>query len=529
MSFFLILEKKHLSLHRVIFLLFFIPWFSFGQNSYEITWGEENLKRSNLVDLLPDSSLNFYTFQYSNSAILPYPKVARYVDGREVVTKKIDQRLDENTVNLEDILTFNGRLIGFFSDKRGSLNSLFLQEFDTEIDPIGPVLELSNYVSSKSWSKGVFHISVSENQQFLCVEYEIPGKKEQFDHFGYSIFNVKLNLIRKGEYDIPTDAKNTVIETRHLTNEGEYLIGVSLFSNQNNGVWKDYSSVLKTMIYQVASDSLITYDLMFDDRRVYNFAITSKDEIAVITGTYGEQFTSGARGVFFQRISLNSRKVLNQKIMEFPSFVLTEESEQNKILEASNRDYYMPLGADLVNYAFRNVSMDNDGSFTVVAEQFYIFQQSNSDPRGMMQFVNHYYYDDCIIYKIDSTGAFSWFVKLPKEQHSTNDYGYYSSVKTVRTENQLILFFNDHIKNYTDFGEFIALNRSFNFPVRKNQYALVSASVDLKTGTVDRRMNSSYDETQGFVSLKMSKYNPLKNQFLLISSGKRERFGIMQF
>lgn len=503
---------------------------SWGQYPVDITWGPDNLRRANLIDILPDNGLNFYTFQYTSSAILPSPKVGRFIEGKESVTKKIDQHLGQNTVVLEDIIQFNSTLLGFFSDKKGGTNTLFLQAYDTEIDPIGEAIELSSYSMPKGWNnKGEFHLTVSENNQYFCVEYIIPGKKEELDHFGYSIFNTAFAKIGSGEFDIPSDPKNTSIEVRHLTGKGDYLLGVSVFSTAHNGVWRDYSSVQKTMMYQVSKDSLIDYKLMIDDRRIYNFTIATKDSLAIVTGTYGETFTNGARGVFFQRIDINSHRVLSEKIMDFPPEILSDENQQNQYVRAQKRDYVVPVETDLMNYAFRNVSLGADGSFTVVAEQFYIFQQNTSDARGMIQFVNHYYYNDCLVYTIDSTGNYKWLIKIPKEQHSVNDYGYYSSVKVVPGTTDLQLFFNDSRKNYDENGMFIAFNNSFNFPVRKKQYALGKVSINLATGSQTRQMQADYTESQGFISLKISKYTPLKRQLLLISSGRKERFGLIQF
>jgi hypothetical protein len=165
----------------------------------------------------------------------------------------------------------------------------------------------------------------------------------------------------------------------------------------------------------------------------------------------------------------------------------------------------------------------------VVAEQFYIYQTSSSDGRGLTQTVNHYYYNDLLIYKIDSIGAISWLERVPKTQHSVNDYGYYSSMFSVDVNGRIHCYFNDHSLNYDESGRYYHNVREISFPMRLKNYVLAEVILDPVTGEMVRSVRERHEETNGFVVLKLSAWHKSKRQLLFYANGARERFGLLQF
>jgi hypothetical protein len=88
-------------------------------------------------------------------------------------------------VTLQDVFVFSNRLFCLFSDLLGSTVSLYIQEYDTEADQLGPALEFASYPIPKGWVRDVFiSMSKSPKENFLVVDYLIPAKKAEFDQFG---------------------------------------------------------------------------------------------------------------------------------------------------------------------------------------------------------------------------------------------------------------------------------------------------------------------------------------------------------
>ena len=512
-----------------LFFFLFVVNGSLKAQVAELEWGIDNKRKATLLDLYPDKGFNFYTYRITGNGLLQANRVSRYMYGEEVLNKKIENKVENLTVTLESLLTFNGTLLGFFSDKRDGEHQLYMVKYDTEIDPYDQPILMAEFPTPKlGSSKGYFMVQKSKNDNFLCVEYVIPAKKDNFDRYGFHIIDTNYKTVKQGEYEVPFSSRYSTVNVRHVTNDGEFVLGVTVYNSSNRGLFRDYSAIEKAVILHVQKDTLMQYEMFLDQRRVFDFEITSRDSLIVVTGTYGEQFAPGAQGVFYQRININQRKVEATKVQPFPQWFL--DDLKSKTIRYDRMRSGNPRGVlDIVNYAFRDVHQLEDGSLVIVAEQYYVYQQTTNDSRGMIQTVNHYYYDDALIYQISPQGDFNWISSIPKEQHSTNDYGYYSSLKSIISNGKCLVFFNDHRKNYDDYGVFKRFNYSVTFPVRKKTYALALSEITLSNGDQKRTVFNDYSQTGGTVSLKMCANNPKYNELLFFSSGKKERFGLLKY
>ncbi|HLP55564.1 MAG TPA: hypothetical protein VK151_11070 [Fluviicola sp.] len=498
---------------------------------YVIDWVQDSRRSiSQIVDIFPQNGTNFFTYQLSNSQLLQAPKVTRYENGQPIITKRIEQHIENNMVILEELVVFNGSLLGFLSDKKDGVNSLYMVKYDTEIDPLGDPEVITSYPKNKGLAnRGFFNVLTSRNKKYLCVEYVIPGKRDHFDRYGYKVMDSAFRVVTEGEYEIPYNARNASVDVRYLTDNGDYILGISVYSNTNIGVWKDYNALEKTVVVHVKGDEFSEYELSIEDKRVFDIGVNALDSILVVTGTYGEEMSSGSQGVFMMRINLAEKKIRQQYFELFPRDFMTQDMTPNEIDRLERREDRGRLGPQLYNYMIRSIYPLDDGSTIVVAEQFYLYQQTTTDARGISQSVSHYYYNDVISYKIDAGGKFNWMVRIPKEQHSVNDYGYYSSIKSFVDKGKLVVFFNDNIANYDEFGVYEGFNRSISFPVRKKSYTLSKCEVDIASGEVNRISFNDYNATQGYVIPRLSTIDYPNRQVLFYAQGRLDRFGILQY
>lgn len=500
--------------------------FFWGQVPPQIDWGPGNISRPNTLAILPKDNGVFFTFHYGNASLMPSAKVSRFENGKEILTKRIEPRIDQKMVTLEDVFLFSNRLFGLFSDKVGPSVTLYMQEYDDDVDPFGSPVVVASYVVPKGWSRTVLVTTkVSPKSNFLVVDYLIPAKKETYDRFGYNILNEKMVSVREGEYEIPYDSKLSAVEARHLTNKGDYFLGVSVFSKAYFSFWKDFGSVDKSvLIHMSAKDSLRMYELDLEQRKVYNFAITSNDTSVVLTGTWGDENSKGAKGIFYSGFSIRSNHMELPKFMEFPKEILDQENPLTDDIYS-----YQNINGELLNYAFRNIILQPDGSINVLAEQYYIYEVNTTDSRGMGQVTNYYNYNDCIVYSISRSGELNWFRKIPKKQESVNDFGQYSSLISYVTKGNLVMFFNDHIQNYNPIGAYLGTRIPFSNSLRYKEYCLARATVNLESGETQRQLFSSFDAIEAFVCLKLSTVNYKTHQVIFAASSKRDKYGLLVF
>ncbi|TSJ45834.1 hypothetical protein [Fluviicola chungangensis] len=513
---------------RFLQLIFFLLLSNFfwGQVPPQIDWGPENLARPNTIAILPKDNGIFFTFHYGNGSLMPSAKISRFENGKEIFSKRIEPRIDQKMVTLEDMFLFSNRLFGLFSDKIGPSVTLYMQEYDDDVDPFGPPLVVASYVIPKGWSRNVLVTTkVSPENNFLVVDYLIPAKKEPFDRFGYNILNKQMVSVREGEYEIPYESNLSAVEARHLTDKGDYFLGVSVFSKAYYSVWKDFGQVDKSvLIHMSPGDSLKMYELDLEQRKVYNFVITSNDSNAIVTGTWGGEDSRGAKGVFYSSFSLDSNRLELPKFLEFPAEILDQENPQTDDIYS-----YQNINGELLNYAFRNVILLPDGSINVLAEQYYIYEVNTTDSRGMNQVTNYYNYNDCIVYSLSHAGELNWFRKIPKKQESVNDFGQFSSLISYVSKGNLVIFFNDHIQNYDQIGEYLGTRIPFSNTLRYKEYCLAKARVNLESGETQRVMFSPYDAIEAFVCLKLSCVNYSTHQVIFAASNKRDKYGFLTF
>ncbi len=525
LRFFLYYRKKALRFLQLIFFLLLSHCF-WGQVPPQIDWGPDNLGRPNTIAILPKDNGVFFTFHYGNASLMPSAKISRFENGKEILSKRIEPRIDQKMVTLEDMFLFSNRLFGLFSDKIGASVTLYLQEYDDDVDPFGSPLVVASYVIPKGWSRNVLVTTkVSPQNNFLVVDYLIPAKKETYDRFGYNILNEQMVSVREGEYEIPYDSKLSAVEARHLTDKGDYFLGVSVFSKAYYSIWKDFGQVDKSvLIHMSPGDSLKMYELDLEQRKVYNFVINSNDSAAILTGTWGDEDSKGAKGVFYSSFSFRLNKMDLPKFLEFPKEILEQENPHSDDIYS-----YQNVNGELLNYAFRNVILLPDGSINVLAEQYYIYEVNTTDSRGMNQVTNYYNYNDCIVYSISKAGELNWFRKIPKKQESVNDFGQYSSLISYTSKGNLVLFFNDHILNYDELGGYLGSRIPFSNSIRYREYCLAMATVNLENGETTRNLFSSYDAIDAFVCLKLSCVNYKTRQVIFAASNKRDKYGFLTF
>lgn len=173
-----------------------------------------------------------------------------------------------------------------------------------------------------------------------------------------------------------------------------------------------------------------------------------------------------------------------------------------------------------------------DGSLIVVAEQVYVVYQHFSDGRGMTQTLKHFNFNDVLVYRLNvKDGAIEWLTKVTKEQRSTNDFGYFSSLNVVVTEHAVDLYFIDDVSYYSDFGEYIAekSQRSVFLPIAKKHACLAQTNIVFNSGKQLRTISCYALESDGIIVPKLSVIDKKEKILLLLSEGRDETIGVKNY
>lgn len=517
---------------NVIFILLFFQTVCFTQSN-NIQWGPLEKQYGNLQAILPGDGANFFTLTNSGGRFINSYYISEYEQSMKFQSSKVKIVAEQGIANLEKVLTVNKRPLVFLSDKINGQLCIYYKELTEDLKDIGLVTEITCYknIQNKYLSRPNFDVFQSTNGRFTLISWEIPGKKESRDVYGFSILDSNLTVFNSGVYEIPFDGNMATIQEHHISNSGDYFMSVIEHLKPNDRLFsRNFNNYKATHIYQINKDSLDEFSIDLEGNRLNSISMKSTDSVFTLTGLYASRLSNrGISGVFYTRIDFKSKSIINKGFIPF------SDSRINRNWSVGRERYIKRTrGAnqpELYNYNLRNMELLSDGSIVGSMEQYYVYSRTNYDTRsGSSNTINYYYYDDIVAFKIGKENKFDWLTIIPKSQSSINDGGPYSSYANYVDGNNLCLIFNDNIKNYNEFGEFQTDRgiRSFSLSPRRNAVAMVK--IDLKTGDANRSTLFKQKEIRSIAVPKLFYVNREAKEMILYAITRwKGRFGLIQY
>lgn len=503
-----------------------------ARSQYNVQWGELTRMRGSTSGILPVAGSDFYTLRWSGG-LLGSMFIARHQGFELVCSGKVQTVIGRSLVTFEGVATIKGQVIVFLSDKMEGKNILYMQKYGENCKPEGEAIELTSYTMPKNWKRrGVFNVINSQNSEFLCVEYDIPGSREENQRFGYKVLSDSLEIVTEGEYESPYDPTASEVSNRYLSNTGDYFIACKIFDVNEKGKVKDYTTLQKAVLIQITPDGLEEFELDLDGKRIFDMSFSSdNNRIMTFTGLYGdaERGNSGIKGIFYFRLDFNKKEIIDDGFEKFGKDFITAGWSEKERERADKREAKGKPAPQLFNYDIRETVTLADGSVIGMLEQYYVHQISSNDPRSSINTITYYYYyNDLIVYKIQPNGTFDWVKSIPKNQVSANDGGYYSSVARFVKGDKMVILFNDNLKNYDESGR-------WNFSVypasyRKRTNTVAKVEINLIDGSIERSTFFDRSETNALAVPKLFETDYRNHQMLmLLIFGKKEKYGLLDF
>ena len=507
-------------------IFFFFYGFAFLSQSNKLEWGSLAKPSSELYKVMALEGNDFVTLrgpanQFASSYRLEYRS------NLEVLTKgNISIKLENGIANFENALTIGNRIYVLLNDVYEKTNSIYIQEYTADLKPIDIPRALVTIEFDSRRNKGSFFIEQSKDKNYFVLLWEIPGQKEERDRYGFKIFDKNLVELNSGDYKLPFEGANTTIDQHILSNSGDYFISVTeYFPIEKKGIFRKEQHFKAVHLLQVHEEGLEDFVINMEEKRVEALQLETNDAgLFTAVGVYGDKGTNGAKGLFHLFVDFKKKQITHQGFEDFSEEFITKNWNE-KQLEKANRDKMNGKGNPLLhNFVMRDVFLTAEGNLVGSIEQYYTQVVSYTDSRGYSRSTTYYYYNDIICFKIKKDGGFEWINRIPKNQASVNDGGFYSSYFSFLEKDQLKIIFNDHLGNYDREGEAEdVINYSFSTG-KKNAVGMLS--VDLETGNYDRRALFKGKDEEAIIIPRFFKWNTQKDQILFYARfGRKERFG----
>lgn len=516
-----------------LFFLFFLNAPIYAQD-FSIEWGELERSSGQIIYLIPNKKNEFYALRWSGGTILGNYQVSKHVGLEVVAKKKIKLVADNSIANFEGARVVNGQFVVFLSDKKDNQNHLFIQSFDENLEPNEEPKRIASFDLDKSRKNGFFDIIQSNDKKLLGVVWEIPGKKEEHDIYGFKVYDNKLEIVNEGEYPLPFHPKLSKIHSHYISNNGDYFLALTEYEEKEAArSFKSEFDYKALHIFHINDDGLDDFILDLDEKRVEAMTLSSNaDNFLTVTGIYGEKGQQGVLGIFHQRINIENGEITIEGFQEFDETFITQDwSDRDRRKAAKKEERGKGQVPQLYNYKMKEITVLEDGSIIGTMEQFYVHVQSDTDYRlGTSTQTYYYYYNDIIAYKVDKDGSFSWVKKIKKNQASINDNGAYSSFSSFVANNQIYFIFNDNLSNYRIDGTYIDEGFDYTATYSKKRNTVAITSVDITSGDIKRRTFFDRAEIGSLAVPRLFSVNYDTNEMILYTIwGRKEKIGIVKF
>jgi hypothetical protein len=517
-----------------IFLVGFVGFSSllFGQK-YAIQWGEMQKSSGKVISILSRSGSDFSTLRWSGGALLGSYRLINHDNFIAVANEKLKLLAEGSMANLEDVKMIGEKLVVFMSDRKDGENHFFMQEFGMDMLPKGPAVELAKYTLEKGRSRGAFNIITSRDNNFFGVIWEVPGKKEISDRYGFKIFDSELLEVSEGDYKLPYEGQNSSIIQHYLSNTGDYFISLIEYTDsKDKKVYRSYLNYKALHILHITPDDLEDFTVDLKGKRIEALSMNSdNNRIFTITGIYGEENQAGVSGLIYLRADFDKQEIIDEGIEKFGKDFITQGWSDKQKQRAEKKEQRGKGEPQLYNYVMRQTEVLEDGSIVGSLEQYYVVITQYTDPKtGAVRTTYTYHYNDIIAFKVGVDGGFDWLKKINKSQISTNDGGALSSYARFVDNGNLCFIFNDHVKNYDEKGDYLNDEEGYypaNFGKKKNVVALVK--IDIESGDIKRSTFFDRKEITAVAVPKLFHLDYNTKELLLYSVyGSKERFGLLK-
>ncbi len=424
----------------------------------KISWGEELREPANtfIAKTVSAGPWGFNILRLRQGNMLKGDQVflERYDDRlRLKKSQQIDLRYKNKKRMFEDVVKIGGQLYLFtsFHNQVKKKNYLFYQKLSDRLVPSRNLTKVGE-IDTQTRYGGDFDLVLSRDSSKVLIYNQLPYQKNEPERFTVRVFDDQLEELWTKEITLPYNDDVFEIEEYRVDKEGNvYLLGV-IYQERNRikrrgqptygyTVLAYLNDGRETQEYRIELGEKFITDLTF---RVAN------DGNLVCSGFYSERGTLSIKGTYFLRMNAKSKEIYNVNFkafdIDFLTFNMTNKQRQRAERKQQSGNDRAP---ELNRFSLDELIMRTDGGAVLVAEQYYVHEQSFYSYWDRGTRVNYFYhYNDILVINIKPTGEIEWASRIPKRQETVNDGGYYSSYAMATVKDRFYFIFNDHPRNF---------------------------------------------------------------------------------
>lgn len=487
---------------------------SFAQSKskdVKIKWAEQSKSKSRFADINRFFRIGEDYFAYKSerkgffSPLVPfiekYNGDLKYVSNTTLPKKNFpDGRVFESILDSDNkIFVFSSLL-----DNKANTKTIYFQTINPKTNKINNDLtKLTTIEVDKKAKRINYDVYRSEDEKKLVVvvHYPIFTFKETQEKFGVFVYNSDMKKLWEiEEYTMKYTDKEYTLEKFIVSNEGDiYTMGSRYVKNKEaRSSGRSAHDAFELTTFTEKGKTIRSFPIKFKNYYINDFDILVNDNgMLAGAGFYSNDNKGSGEGAFIFTIDPENGELKEFKNKEF-SLEFLKEGQRLKTQKKIDRKTKKGKDQELPNLDVREIVFCKDGSYRLIGEQYLYYVTTYVDANGNVRSVSHYVYGDIIVVNIDANKEITWFSKIPKYQHSTNDGGFYSSYALGEVKGKLVFLFNDHIDNLIAFKEKKGYR---NYSLKKKKGIVVAATIT-KTGESNRELVYTLEEDQAYLRPK---------------------------
>lgn len=534
-------------------------FFLIGQaltNDANIQWSAEYSEPNNsfLSKVIHADQNGFYALRVQglgSKKTKPSIFVESYDKGQMKLKKSVelDLKFKNKRRDFENVIMAGGQMyfLTSFNNQAKKKNYLFAQKVNLKtLKPSQKLIKLGEVATKNLYQEGGFRHHLSKDTSKVLIYSMLPKKKRQPERFSLQVFDNQLNTLWSKEVRLPFNDEKFAVEEYKVDNDGNvYMLGV-IYQDKvrvRRGGKANYQYVI--LAYRNGGESVEEYKINLSKKFITDLTFrVAKNGDLIFSGFYSDKGTFSVKGTYFFRLDPVTKEIYNKNLKAFDFDFLTEYLSDNQYNKAKKKAQKGGT-PELYRYALDDLILRSDGGAVLVAEQYYVQRRYNNDyygnspygfgygfgnrysrfndPYNRFNEEYEYYYNDIIVVNIQPNGEIEWTARIPKQQITRNDGGYYSSYAMSIVKDKFYFVFNDNFKNYEPNKK---PNKWYTYTGRNSVITLAEINKDGEVA-----VHPLFAETEASITTRPKVCKQIGRQEMLVygERGRKFRFGNLVF
>ncbi len=424
---------------RSLYIVFSALFFTTATFAQDAEWSnaEKFRNRTAFTRVLGQNSSGIYTLRSKSRFVNRKVYVQMFRENMGQMYNKLLPGLKR--AQLEDAFVYEHGLEVFkskYSRKTRTIN-LIHQSYSIEAEPKGKEKVVMTSPQRDYSDEGDYILDLSnDKKKLLCFHTEIASNK-----------NIIIEILILNAPDM------TEIGRKRVELPFKYKRFHRLdFKVANNGnayfIFRAEDDTKKKREFERFGYYLFAYDL--NSNKLSNFYLNNKDTYlsrpslsidrlgnkVIVAGFYSLKNAGYSKGLLDFAIDATSHTKLYHSFIPYP---------QNFVADVIGK-YAAERGEELRNLYVRKIVPHSDSGYLFVAEEFYTTTQTYTfSINGMMQVGSRdiFNYGKIAVLLVNKKGEIEWTKVINKNQSSSQDLGYYSSIYVIPSKTNVAIFYND--------------------------------------------------------------------------------------